>query len=169
MAPLSGPLGAHVDQVAALVPDLEAAMDAYIGSLGVRFQVFEVDETTSSFSGSSAQFRIRIAVALAGLSSIELIQPVSGITLYSEHLQSRGPGIHHLGFYVDDLEEAKRGLAGRGYRELLEGSIRDLGAFAYFEAPDMHCILEPLQLSSNLPLFLARNARWRPDLFHEAE
>jgi methylmalonyl-CoA/ethylmalonyl-CoA epimerase len=160
MAPLSGLLGGHVDQIALLVPDLEAAMDAYVASLGVTFGVFEVTEATSSFSGSSPQFRIRIAVALVGLVSIELIQPVSGVTLYSKHLETRGPGIHHLGVYVDDLAEAKEGLAGRGYESILEGRIDGLGEFAYFDAPDMHCILEPLQLSSDLPLFLAENATW---------
>lgn len=158
------PLPDRVDQVALIVPDLETAMDAYIATLGVAFQVFDVDETNSSFSGSSRQYRIRIAVALAGLSSIEIIQPVSGVTLYSQHLASRGPGIHHLAFYVDDLDDARKALSARGYAILLEGRIDQLGAFAYFEAPDMHCILEPLQLSVELPLFLAQNARWYPRL-----
>lgn len=81
-----------MDQAALIVPDLEAAMDAYAATLDVKFGVFEVTEPASSFSGSSPQFRIRIAVALAGLTSIELIQPVSGVTLYSQHLESRGHG-----------------------------------------------------------------------------
>ena len=158
MAPLGGLLGGHVDQIALLVQDLEAAMDGYVASLNVSFGVFEVTEATSTFSGSSPQFRIRIGVAQAGLMSIELIQPVAGTTLYSKHLETRGPGLHHLGVYVHNLAEAKSGLAARGYRSILEGRIQGLGEFAYFEAPDMHCIVEPLHLSSKLPLFLARNA-----------
>ncbi len=62
-----------------------------VAKLSVRFGVFEANETMSAFSGSSAQFRIRIAVAQAGLVSIELIQPVSGVTLYSKLLETRGP------------------------------------------------------------------------------
>src|SRR5688572_850555 len=50
--------GGNLDQLGILVPDLEAAMDGYIASLGVTFQVFEVDESTSAFSGSSSHFRI---------------------------------------------------------------------------------------------------------------
>ena len=149
-----------MDQIAILVPDLDAAMTAYITSFGAAFAVFEVNETTSSFSGSSQRFRLRIAVALVGLVSIELIQPVSGVTLFSKHLESRGPGIHHVGVYVKDLAKAKKRLTGRGYKSILEGRIRGLGKFAYFECPDMHCILEPLQLSSNLVNFLAGNAEW---------
>jgi hypothetical protein len=71
----------RMDQIAVLVPDLEAAMDGYIAKLGVTFGVFEANERMSSFSGSSRRFCVRIAVALAGLLSIELIQPVFGVTL----------------------------------------------------------------------------------------
>lgn len=162
MIALDGPLNGRVDQIGVIVPDLEAAMDAYIATLGVPFAAFEVDQSTSAFSGSSPQFRIRIAIALAGALSVELIQPVSGVTLYSRHLDSHGPGIHHMGFYVNSLTKTKKALTGRGYRPILEGRIRGLGKFAYLEAPDMHCILEPLQLSPNLPLFLAKNAKPYP-------
>ena len=150
----------HLDQLGIVVPDLNAAMDGYIATLGVAFQVFEVDETTSSFSGSSAGFRLRFAVALIGLSSIELIQPVSGLTIYSEQLKNRGPGIHHIGVYVPDLETSGQGLKQRGYQPLMQGQIQGLGRFAYFEAPDMHLIIELLQLSLELPLFLAEHAAW---------
>jgi hypothetical protein len=153
-------LNGRVDQVAVLVSDLEATMDAYIAGFGVPFQVFEVSELTSTFSGSSRNFRLRIGVAQVGLLSLELIQPISGVTLHSKHLDSRGPGIHHMGVYVASLTKAKKACAGRGYRSILEGQIRGLGKFAYFEAPDMHCIVEPLQLSLSLPVFLAENAKW---------
>ena len=159
MAPLGGFFGGQVEQVALLVPNLEAAMDGYIGSLNVAFSVFEVTEANSAFSGSSAQFRVRIAVAQAGLLSIELIQPAGGTTIYSQHLETRGPGLHHLGVYVSDLTAAKSGLAARGYRAILDGRIEGLSEFAYFEAPDMQCIVEPLHLSLGLPLFLARRAK----------
>lgn len=158
MAPLGGLLGGRVDQIALLVPDLEAAMDGYVASMNLTFSVFEVTEANSTFSGSSPQFRLRIAVALAGLVSVELIQPAGGTTLHSQHLQSRGPGLHHMGVYVPNLAKAQSGLAARGYRSIMEGKIQELGDFAYFEAPDLHCIVEPLHLSANLPIFLARNA-----------
>lgn len=158
MSPLGGIFGGHVDQVALVVPDLESAMDGYVANLNLSFGVFEVTEVNATLSGSSPQFRVRIAVAQAGPVSVELIQPVTGTTLYSKHLETRGPGLHHLGVYVLDLAQARSHLAARGYQPILEGSIKDLGEFAYFEAPDMHCIVEPLHLSVKFPLFLARNA-----------
>ena len=71
----------RVDQMGLLVSELEPAMDAYVASLGLAFRVFELDERTSAFSGSSERFRVRIAVALAGVVVVELIQPVAGVSL----------------------------------------------------------------------------------------
>jgi hypothetical protein len=160
VTPVTDLLHRRVDQIAVLVPDLETAMDAYIANFGVTFGVFEANEKNSSFSGSSPQFRLRIAVALVGLLSIELIQPVSGVTLHSQHLESRGSGIHHIGVYVANLAKARKAFLKRGYQQILEGRIRGLGKFAYFEVPGMHCILEPLELSLDLPRFLTENANW---------
>jgi hypothetical protein len=156
---LTGALPARVDQIALVVPDLEASMDGYIAKLGVTFGVFEADQSMSSFSGSSPQFRLRIAVALAGLLSIELIQPVAGVTPYSQFLEAHGPGLHHLGVYVDDLAAARKSFAGPGNSCVLEGRIQGLGEFAYFEAPGLHCVFELLQLSLSFPLFLAEHAQ----------
>lgn len=158
MRQTTGLLNGRVDQIALLVPDLEPAMDAYIANMGVSFRTFEVDHTTGTFSGSSAHFRIRMGVAMAGFLTVELIQPVAGVTLYSKHLESRGPGLHHVGVYVNDLGKAERSLTRRGYPTILEGEIGGLGRFAYFEVPEMHCMVEVLQLFSTVPLFLLSKA-----------
>ena len=152
--PLASFPGGHVDQLALLTPNLQPAMDAYIATLGVHFRVFEVNETNSAFSGSSARYRTRFAVAQAGLTTIEIIQPISGKTIYSEHLKSRGPGLHHVAIHVDPLEDAVKSLSRRGYKKLMEGRIDRLGEFAYFEARDMHTIVEALHLSLEFPFFL---------------
>jgi len=44
-------LALKVDQLGIVVPELETAMDAYVVNFGVRFQVFEVDDAMSQFSG----------------------------------------------------------------------------------------------------------------------
>src|SRR5262245_23149644 len=97
---------ANVDQLGIIVPTLEDAMNGYADMLGVVFSVFEVNETNSRFSGSSPAFRTRFAIAQAGLLSVELIEPVAGTTIHSEHLKNSGPGVHHLGFYVRSLSRS---------------------------------------------------------------
>jgi len=149
-------LDAH--HVGVIVPNLEGAMDAYASNFDVRFSVFEMDETSSTLTNASKAFKLRIAFGQVALSAIELIQPVAGQTIHADFLNENGPGVHHLGFYVEDLEDAKSDLERRGYSLLTAGDIKNLGAFAYYRAPDMYCVVEPLQLSVRLPLFLAEHA-----------
>jgi catechol 2,3-dioxygenase-like lactoylglutathione lyase family enzyme len=150
-------LNAH--HLGLIVPDLEVTMKAYIANFGLSFSVFELDETDSAFSGSSASFKLRVGFGFAGASAIELIQPVSGETIHSAFLRQNGPGIHHLGFWVDDLKSARKQLEERGCSLLLQGTIDDLGSFAYYEAPDLHCVVEPIQFSLGLPISLAKHAK----------
>jgi methylmalonyl-CoA/ethylmalonyl-CoA epimerase len=45
----------------------------------------------------------RIAGLAAGDSLIELLEPVDPASPIAKFLEKRGPGIHHVCFYVDDL------------------------------------------------------------------
>lgn len=151
--------GFRADQIGIIVPDLETAMDGYIATFGTVFHVFDVDHTTARFSGSSRTFRTRFAIATVGGTSIELIQPHTGTTVHSRHLETHGPGLHHVGMYTLNLRSARGRLERRGCRLLMEGAIDGLADFAYYDAPDLHTIVEPLRLSARMPLFLARRAR----------
>jgi hypothetical protein len=144
---------ATIDQVGIVVADLTAAMDAYVSLLGAKFAVFDVDERISRFSGSSARFQTRFAISL-GPPLIELIQPVTGTTIHSQHLESSGAGIHHLGLHVPSLAQTKRRLVQKGYEILMEGEIEALDKVAYFQPPGAGCVVEALQLFPTLPLFL---------------
>jgi hypothetical protein len=57
-----------------------------------------VESTTRKvYRGRPIEPEHRIAVAEFGLLQIELIQPVSGSSLYTEFLEEHGQGVHHLG------------------------------------------------------------------------
>jgi methylmalonyl-CoA/ethylmalonyl-CoA epimerase len=49
---------------------------------------------------------LRIAFLRAGGSELELLEPTSPESTVSKFLAQRGEGIHHLSFYVDDIEQA---------------------------------------------------------------
>lgn len=148
--------------VGIVVADLAPAMDVWHKSLGLSFWVFEVNETNSRFGGSGEVFTVRFAYGLMGASGIELIQPVGGETIYSRFLTEHGSGLHHLGFLVVDLAASKHQLESAGCEPLMEGSIHGLGDLAYYRARDRHCIIEPLSLSIELPVFLAKRAASYP-------
>jgi hypothetical protein len=142
-----------------IVSDLETAMDGYSANFGYTFFQFEVNEANAHLSTGASSFRLRLAIGQLGLNLLELIQPVSGDTLYSRHLAEEGPGLHHLAFSVTDLAAARSQLAARGYNCLQNGDIRELVEFSYYDGQDLGCIVEPLQLSCNLMAFLLKNAK----------
>lgn len=145
--------------VVIVVSDLTAAMSAHIANLGYSFFQFEVNEGNARLSGASPKFSLRFGLGQLGASMIELIQPVSGTTLYSQHLAQKGPGLHHLGFSTTDLAAARKQFADYGYTRLEDGTINDLVDFSYFDAADLGCVVEPLQLSWDLGAFLLANAQ----------
>ena len=148
--------------VGIIVSDLETAMDAYIANFGYSFFQFKVNQGNASLGGSSSAFSLRFGFGQLGLNLIELIQPVSGTTLYSQHLAQRGPGLHHVAFSTLDLAAAREQLAARGYPSVQDGTIRGLVSFSYYDAKELACIVEPLQLSCDLVAFLLQNAQPYP-------
>lgn len=52
----------------------------------------------------------------SGESKVELLVPTSPDSAIAKHLARRGPGLHHVAFYVDDLPAELKRLEGLGYR-----------------------------------------------------
>ena len=148
--------------VGIVVSDLDAAMKGYIDDLGYRFFQFDVNEANASLSDSSSTFSLRFGIGQLGLSFVELIQPISGTTLYSKHLDENGPGLHHLGYSALDLGAARKQFTSSGYNCLQTGKINGLVEFSYYQAPDLACIVEPLQFSCDFATFLLQNAKPYP-------
>jgi hypothetical protein len=57
--------------------------------------------------------RTRVAFARLADIAIELVEPRHGRTRTSAWLDERGPGIHHLAFWVEDLDRAVAALGDR--------------------------------------------------------
>ena len=145
--------------VGIVVSDLDRAMNAYIANFGYTFFQFEVNEGNASLGKSSPSFKLRFGLGQFGVNLIELIQPVSGTTLYAQHLAQRGPGLHHVGFSTTDLAAARKQFEACGYNCLQNGRINGLVDFSYYDARELACIVEPLQLSCDLVTFLLQNAQ----------
>jgi methylmalonyl-CoA/ethylmalonyl-CoA epimerase len=52
----------------------------------------------------------------SGESKIELLVPTSPDSAIAKHLERRGPGLHHVAFYVEDLPAELNRLQDLGYR-----------------------------------------------------
>jgi methylmalonyl-CoA/ethylmalonyl-CoA epimerase len=58
-----------------------------------------------------------------GNTRLELLQPTGPDSPIAKFLAKRGPGIHHLCFAVDDLDDAVEDLKSRGFRMVNESPV----------------------------------------------
>ncbi len=65
----------------------------------------------------------------------ELIEPVSGPTIFAEFLERHGEGIHHVAYDCNNIPFAQRlaGFARRGFPLVQSGSWLGRNHFAFFE------------------------------------
>jgi methylmalonyl-CoA/ethylmalonyl-CoA epimerase len=102
---------AGVFQVAIVVRDIQAAMKVVKNTLGSGEFRMVSSTTRKVYRGKRIQPKQLIAIADFGPLSIELIQPVTGVTVYTEFLAKHGEGVHHLGFKMKSSEDYTRALA----------------------------------------------------------
>lgn len=124
-------VGPGLFQQAYVVADLDAAMAATNTALGTReWATLPPAMLPYRYRGRSVECSLAIGFARSGDVQIELLQPVAGEGLHAEFLGARGPGAHHLGFLVDDLDAELAAAADAGYPEVMGGEFGSL-RFAY--------------------------------------
>jgi catechol 2,3-dioxygenase-like lactoylglutathione lyase family enzyme len=118
----------------------EAALTALLGAKKwVRMPSVHFTPGTCTHRGEPADFVAHISLSYAGDMQLELIEPVSGTSVYSEFLELSGPGLHHVCATVPDeaaftamCDEAER----RGTPIVTRGTMPGGMHFAYVSAPE---------------------------------
>jgi methylmalonyl-CoA/ethylmalonyl-CoA epimerase len=59
---------------------------------------------------------LRVTESPAGLSCVQLLEPLAPETPVGKFLATRGEGVHHVGYGVTDITAALDELGGRGLR-----------------------------------------------------
>lgn len=75
-------------------------------------------------------WKIRMAFTHVGPLEIELVQCTEGRIVQSRFLDNWGEGVHHIGWYVDDVDGAVASLTTQGAKLI----VHDPGQFAYLDA-----------------------------------
>ena len=148
-----------VDQVAVVVRDLDAAMKRYAEQLGIGpWDVYTYGPHmlhTMTFRGENRPYVMKLALAFVGDTMYELIESLEGPNIYEEFLNERGEGLHHLGYYVDNIDDEIAEMAAKGYALLQSGrgfGVAGDGAYAYFDTErDLGCIVEAIERADALP------------------
>jgi hypothetical protein len=139
-----------ITQIAIVVKDLRATMELYHRTLGWGpWEVYEFFGPPvlhdTAIRGLPVSFTVHLAGTQVGPLAVELVQPVSGPSIFQEWLDRHGEGIHHLaGLKVgSDADALHREFAGLGVRDLLNGSAGHNSRFFYLDSePLLKFILE---------------------------
>jgi methylmalonyl-CoA/ethylmalonyl-CoA epimerase len=99
-----------VDHIGIAVEDLEAAKRLYGEALGLRL-LFEEEVPTE---------KVRVAGYDGGGMRIELLQTTDPEGPIGRFLATRGPGIHHVCYRVDDVAKTLADLRAKGVRTIDE-------------------------------------------------
>jgi methylmalonyl-CoA/ethylmalonyl-CoA epimerase len=129
-------------QVAIVVRDLDAAVRHWSRALGVgpwtAYTLAPPRLRDCVYRGEEVEFSLRHALAWSGEMQFELVQPLSGPSIFADHLERHGEGLQHLGRHVEDHPAEVAAYLQRGFTPLQSargfGAEGD-GAFAYFAPP----------------------------------
>ena len=95
-----------IDHVGVAVEDLDSALQLYQGPLGMP----QVHRETVAEQGVEA------VLLDVGDGHVELLKPLGPETAVGKFLARRGPGLHHVAYRVDDVEETLGELSAAGVR-----------------------------------------------------
>lgn len=141
-----------VKQLASIVYDLDAAVRRWSEQLEIGpwtgYRLGPPRLKDMRYHGAEVEFSFRHAFAWQGELQFELIEPLSGQSIFADHLARHGEGLHHVGTFVDDHDAAVATATAQGFT-LLQGArgygLEGDGAFAYFERRDLPLIVELIQ------------------------
>jgi methylmalonyl-CoA/ethylmalonyl-CoA epimerase len=120
-------------QQAFVVADLARAEQAMRETLGCgAFVDLPANDLDYDLRGTTVSCALALGFARSGNVQIELLQPVRGEGLHVEFLASNGPGAHHLGFLVDDLEAEVALATAEGFPKLMGAKFGNL-RFCYLD------------------------------------
>ena len=95
-----------ISHIGIAVTSIEEALPFYREVLGLEFEGTEV----------VAEQKVKVAFLAIGESRIELLEPTAPDSPVAKFLEKNGPGIHHLAYQVDGLEERLASLKAQGVR-----------------------------------------------------
>ncbi|MEX0990892.1 MAG: methylmalonyl-CoA epimerase [Actinomycetota bacterium] len=114
-----------IDHIGIAVSDLDEAVEHYRATLGLAPHHSETLESQG----------VREVLFEAGSSFIQLLEPLGPDTPVGKFLAKRGPGVHHVGYRVDDVAATLAHLASEGVPLIDEepriGSMDNMIAFIH--------------------------------------
>lgn len=131
--------GQHFGQVAWVVPDIEVTAKFFQETMGVpRFLKMEnlrSQDLEGTYNGQPAEFEFHLYLAVSGATMLELIQPVSGKSIYTDFLAHHNKGgIQHIAYVVQvsEFEDAVAQLRNKSIK-IIQSLVLPVAKVAYFD------------------------------------
>jgi catechol 2,3-dioxygenase-like lactoylglutathione lyase family enzyme len=142
-----------VMQIGIIVKDAAATARHYAEVFGIPVpQVVEIANDSFArtvYRGKSSGATGRAAFFDLGPVQMELIEPVGAPSTWEEFLRTKGEGIHHIAFKVQEMPAAVEFLKNKGMECVQDGGW-DGGQYAYIDSgAQLGTILELLHFDKN--------------------
>ncbi|MGI8757339.1 MAG: methylmalonyl-CoA epimerase [Acidimicrobiales bacterium] len=103
---LEGPILTEIDHIAIAVTDLDAAIEDYRETFGAL-----VDHRETVESDGVEEALLKVAE-----SYVQLLAPTNDDSPVAKYLAKKGPGLHHIGYRVEDCAVALAAVKAQGHR-----------------------------------------------------
>jgi catechol 2,3-dioxygenase-like lactoylglutathione lyase family enzyme len=128
-----------VVQVAIVTKDIDASAKRWAAVLGMEVPKISTtrpgQEVKVVFKGKPSTGQAKLAFFKLGQVVLELIQPVGKDTSWKQFLDQHGEGVQHLGFQVQNLDQAIANAQASGMPVLHRGRYdKDNGDYVYVES-----------------------------------
>ena len=131
-------LFSRVDQIGVVVKDVEKTAKFYEKLLK--------QEPLPAIEFETDNVKLKIVFFQLGEVQLELIQVLEGENVHTKFLRERGEGLHHIGFFVKNLEEELATVKNEGIEVLWRGEALGVTKFAYLDTEKtLGIILELIQ------------------------
>ena len=125
-------------QICVVTRDFRRAMEGLVrAGIGPwRVYTFSPETVTEmTYRGKPARYSMRLGLAFSGAMMWEIVQPLSGPSIYEEFLERHGEGVHHVAFGCNDVpwQARLKAFADHGYAMIQSGKWQGQVPYAYFE------------------------------------
>lgn len=139
-------LYSNFDHIGIVVRDMDKAIK-YYQSLGMGpfepspYPVAAVERKVRGKRIELNSIKLIERLGRAGPVVLQVIQPVEGETTWKEFLETKGEGVQHIGFRVDDIEKEEARLVAKGIKPLYSSRFKNGGGATYFDTGEVGGVL----------------------------
>ena len=139
----------EIGQIALVVKDTEKTSQNIAKLFGLEESPFEMmgeyELANTHYKGKPTPAKARAAFYSMGSVSLEILEPIGGPSTWNDFLQEKGEGIHHIAWYVKEIEKVAEMMESRGMPMVQKGNW-DGGQYMYFDSvKELGFMIELLQ------------------------